>query len=75
MSKKVKIERKLNVGNSKTLKNEGLDEIQDRDTKIIVTSKKIIKNKDDSYNYKQKIDKEIKTGYQASKKQYDKAFL
>ncbi len=56
--------------NSKTLKNEELDEIQNRDTKNIETSKKIIEDEDDSYNHKDKIDKDIRTGYQAGKKQY-----
>ncbi len=56
--------------NSRTLKNEELDEIQNRDTKDIETSKKIIDNEDDSYDHKQKIDKDIRTGYQAGKKQY-----
>jgi IS5 family transposase len=56
--------------NSKTLKNEELDEIQDRDTKDIQTSKKIIENEEDSYNHKEKIDKDVRVGYQAGKKQY-----
>ncbi len=56
--------------NSKTLKNEELDEIQNKDTKDIETSKKIIENEDDSYEHKQKIDKDVRTGYQAGKKQY-----
>jgi len=56
--------------NSKTLKNEELDEIQDRDTKDIETSKKIIENEEDSYDHKNKVDKDIRTGYQAGKKQY-----
>ena len=56
--------------NSKTLKNEELDEIQDRDTKDIETSKKIIKDEEDSYDHKNKIDKDVRTGYQAGKKQY-----
>jgi IS5 family transposase len=58
------------IYNSKTLKNEELDEIQDRDTKDIETSKKIIENEEDSYNHKNKVDKDIRTGYQAGKKQY-----
>jgi len=56
--------------NSKTLKNEELDEIQDRNTKDIETSKKIIENEEDSYDQKNKVDKDIRTGYQAGKKQY-----
>ena len=56
--------------NSKTLKNEELDEIQTIDTKDIETSKKIIKDEEDSYDHKNKIDKDVRTGYQAGKKQY-----
>lgn len=56
--------------NSKTLKNEELDEIQGRDTKKLETSKDIIDNEEDSYNHKDRIDKDIRTGYQAGKKQY-----
>ena len=58
------------IYNSKTLRNEELDEIQDRDTKDIETSKKIIENEEDSYDHKDKVDKDIRTGYQAGKKQY-----
>ena len=56
--------------NSKTLKNEELDEIQNRDTKKLQTSKDIIDNEEDSYDHKDRVDKEIRTGYQAGKKQY-----
>jgi len=56
--------------NSKTLKNEELDEIQNRDTKDIETSKEILQKEEDSYNHKDKIDKDIRTGYQAGRKQY-----
>jgi IS5 family transposase len=56
--------------NSKTLKNEALDEIQKRDTKDIKTSKEIIQKEEDSYDHKNKVDKDIRTGYQAGKKQY-----
>jgi IS5 family transposase len=56
--------------NSKTLKNEELDEIQNRDTKDIETSKEIIHKEEDSYDHKDKVDKDIRTGYQAGKKQY-----
>ena len=61
---------KKKIYNSKTLKNEELDEIQDRDTKDIETSKKIIDDEEDSYDHKDKVDKDIRTGYQAGKKQY-----
>ena len=56
--------------NSKTLKNEELDELQDKDTKDLQTSKDIIENEEDSYEHKDKVDKDIRTGYQAGKKQY-----
>jgi len=56
--------------NSKTLKNEELDELQNRDTKELQTSKEIIDNEEDSYDHKDKVDKDIRTGYQAGKKQY-----
>ena len=68
--KKVSRLMKKKAYNSKTLKNEELDEIQDRDTKNIQTSKDIIENQEDSYDYKNKVDKDIRTGYQAGKKQY-----
>ena len=68
--KKVSRLMKKKAYNSKTLKNEELDEIQDRDTKNIQTSKDIIENEEDSYNHKNKVDKDIRTGYQAGKKQY-----
>jgi IS5 family transposase len=61
---------KKKIYNSKTLKNEELDEIQDRDTKDIQTSKKIIDDEEDSYEHKDKVDKDIRTGYQVGKKQY-----
>jgi len=69
-SKKLSKLLKKKAYNSKTLKNEELDEIQDRDTKDIETSKKIIDDEDDSYEHKDKVDKDIRTGYQAGKKQY-----
>jgi len=68
--KKVSKLMKKKAYNSKTLKNEELDEIQDRDTKDIETSKKIIENEEDSYEHSDKVDKDVRTGYQAGKKQY-----
>ena len=68
--KKVSKLMKKKAYNSKTLKNDELDEIQNRDTKDLETSKKIIKEEEDSYNHKDKVDKDIRTGYQAGKKQY-----
>jgi IS5 family transposase len=68
--KKISKLLKKKAYNSKTLKNAELDEIQDRDTKDIETSKNIIENEEDSYNHKDKIDKDVRVGYQAGKKQY-----
>ncbi len=68
--KKVSKLMKKKAYNSKTLKNDELDEIQDRDTKDLETSKKIIEDEEDSYDHKNKVDKDIRTGYQAGKKQY-----
>jgi len=69
-SKKVSKLIKKKVYNSKTLKNEELDELQDRDTKELKTSADIIENEEDSYDHKDKVDKDVRTGYQAGKKQY-----
>ena len=68
--KKISKLLKKKAYNSKTLKNEELDEIQDKDTKDVQTSKDIIENEEDSYDHKNKVDKDIRTGYQAGKKQY-----
>lgn len=69
-AKKISRLLKKKAYNSKTLKNEELDEIQNRDTKDIETSKEMIHKEEDSYDHKDKIDKDIRTGYQAGKKQY-----
>jgi len=69
-SKKISKLIKKKVYNSKTLKNEELDKLQNRNTKDIKTSIDIIENEKDSYNHKQKIDKDVRIGYQAGKKQY-----
>lgn len=69
-AKKISKLLKKKAYNSKTLKNEELDEIQNRDTKAFKTSKDIIDKEEDSYNHKSKVDKDIRTGYQAGKKQY-----
>jgi len=69
----IKIINKLinkKVYNSKTLKNEELDKIQNRDTKDIAISVDIILKEEDSYDFNNKIDKDVRTGYQAGKKQY-----
>jgi hypothetical protein len=60
--------------NSKTLKNEEIDNIQERDSKDINTSKEIIKNQIDSYEHNNRIDKDIRIGYQASKKQFSTGY-
>ncbi|MGZ8548825.1 MAG: transposase, partial [Sulfuricurvum sp.] len=60
--------------NSKTMKNAQLDALQKIDTKDIKTSSNIIENEKDSYNHKNKIDSEIRIGYQSSKKQYTQGY-
>jgi len=69
-AKKISRLLKKKAYNAKTLKNEELDEIQNRDTKAFETSKDIIEKEKDSYDHNNKIDKDIRTGYQAGKKQY-----
>lgn len=64
----------LYIYNSKTLKNKELDDAQNVDTKEIKTSQQIITDEKDSYNQKNKIDKEIRTGYQASKRSYTQGY-
>jgi len=48
--------------------------LQDVDTKDIQTSKDIIENEEDSYDHNNKIDTEIRIGYQSSKKQYTQGY-
>jgi len=73
---KKKIQRILNTKahNSKTHKNAQLDKLQGVDTKDIQTSKDIISNEEDSYNHDNKIDTEVRIGYQSSKKQYTQGY-
>jgi len=73
---KKKIQKLLNAKeyNSKTMKNAGLDILQDIDTKDVQTSIDIIENEQDSYNHESKIDTEIRIGYQSSKKQYTQGY-
>ncbi|NCP85612.1 MAG: IS5 family transposase, partial [Bacteroidetes bacterium] len=73
-SKKIDKLLKKKSHNSKTLKNEELDELQGRDTKDIEVSKEIIKKGIDSYKHKSKVDVDVRTGYQAGKKQYDTGY-
>lgn len=72
--KKIKALLKAKEYNSKTLKNKELDDAQNVDTKEIKTSQQIITDEKDSYNQKNKIDKEIRTGYQASKRSYTQGY-
>jgi len=60
--------------NSKTFKNAQLDALQDINTKDIQTSTTIIEDEEDSYNHYDKIDTEIRIGYQSSKKQYTQGY-
>jgi IS5 family transposase len=73
---KKKIQKLLNAKahNSKTHKNAQLDKLQGVDTKDIQTSKSIIENEEDSYDHNNKIDTEIRIGYQSSKKQYTQGY-
>jgi len=73
-SKKIDKLLKKKSHNSKTLKNEELDELQGRDTKDVEVSKEIIKKGIDSYKHKSKVDVDVRTGYQAGKKQYDTGY-
>ena len=56
--------------NSRTLKNSEIDEKQAVDSKEIETSQKIIKNTTDSYNHKDRADKEVRTGKHSSRSEY-----
>lgn len=73
---KKKIQQLLNAKaySSKTHKNAQLDRLQDIDTKDIQTSKDIISNEEDSYDHNNKIDVEVRIGYQSSKKQYTQGY-
>ena len=73
---KKKIQKLLNAKahNSKTHKNAQLDKLQGVDTKEIQTSQDIINNEEDSYDHYNKIDTEVRIGYQASKKQYTQGY-
>jgi IS5 family transposase len=72
--KKIKSLLKAKEYNSRTLKNKEIDESQEIDTKDIKTSQDIIKNEEDNYNHKDKIDTHIRTGFQASKKSYTQGY-
>ncbi len=73
---KKKITKILNakVHNSKTHKNAQLDKLQGVDTKDIQSSKNIINNEEDNYDHNNKIDTEVRIGYQSSKKQYTQGY-
>ncbi len=73
---KKKIKQLLNAKahNSKTHKNAQLDTLQGIDTKDIQTSKDIIDNEKDSYNHSDRIDTQVRIGYQSSKKQYTQGY-
>jgi len=72
--KKIKSLLKAKEYNSRTLKNKEIDDEQKIDTKDIKTSTNIIDNEEDSYNFKDKIDKEVRTGYHASKRAYTQGY-
>ena len=56
--------------NSRTLKNSEIDEKQTVDSKELETSQEIINNDKDSYNHKERQDKEIRTGKHSSRSEY-----
>lgn len=56
--------------NSRTLKNSEIDEKQAIDSKELQTSQEIIDTNKDSYNHKQRSDKEIRTGKHSSRAEY-----
>lgn len=60
--------------NSKSLRNKEIDEAQHIDSKDIKASQEIIANQTDSYRQHNKIDKEVRTGYQTSKKAYTQGY-
>ena len=72
--KKIKALLKAKEYNSRTLKNKEIDDEQKIDSKDIQTSSDIINNEEDSYNFKDKIDKEVRTGFHASKKTYTQGY-
>ena len=72
--KKIKSLLKAKEYNSRTLKNKEIDDEQKINTKDIKTSTDIINNDEDSYNFKDKIDKEVRTGYHASKRTYTQGY-
>ena len=69
-SKKIKQLINKKEYHSKSLKNEQIDKIQNIDSKDIQSSQTIINNTIDSYDHKNKVDIQIRTGYHASKKEY-----
>ena len=76
LQSKKKIQRLLNAKshNSKTHKNSQLDALQGIDTKDIQTSRNIINNEEDSYKHSDRIDTQVRIGYQSSKKQYTQGY-
>ena len=72
--KKIKSLLKAKEYNSKTLKNKEIDDKQKIDTKDIQTSADIIEKEEDSYNFNNKIDQEVRTGYHASKRAYTQGY-
>ena len=72
--KKIKSLLKAKEYNSQTLKNKEIDDNQKIDTKDIKTSQDIIDKEEDSYNHNDKIDIQIRTGYQASKRSYTQGY-
>lgn len=69
-SKKISRLLKKKEYNSRTLKNSEIDEKQAVDSKELKTSQEIITDDKDSYNHKDRQDKEIRTGKHSSRSEY-----
>ncbi len=69
-TKKISRLLKKKEHNSRTLKNSEIDEKQAIDSKEIEISQDIINNAKDSYNHKDRADKEIRAGKHSSKSEY-----
>ncbi len=56
--------------NSRTLKNSEIDEKQAIDSKELESSQEIIKNNIDSYDHKERVDRDVRTGKHSSRVEY-----
>ena len=69
-SKKISRLLKKKEHNSRTLKNSEIDEKHAVDSKELETSRDIINHEKDSYNHKDRHDKEVRTGKHSSRVEY-----